>query len=115
MIVLDSVLLFISSLELGALLATLLLRIFNTTDKKIIAIASIVIMIVLLISLLIVFIQRAKNNKLIIQKLASSLLKGKPQDTSSVTEEIRRWKQLYNEGAITEEMFNQKRDELLKR
>ena len=60
--------------------------------------------------------QRAKKGKLLLQKIASHFTQEKNTNTNlSAADELMKWKQLYDEGTITEEMFNKKRDELLRR
>ena len=60
--------------------------------------------------------QRAKRGKLLLQKIASHFIQEKNANTNlSAADELMKWKQLYDDGTITEEMFNKKRDELLRR
>ena len=79
-------------------------------------IVSLVLTILIFVLYIFLKYQRAKKGKLLFQKIAASFINKKPNTTNfSSADELRKWKQLYDEGTITEEMFNRKRDELIRK
>ena len=74
----------------------------------------IVAVIIVLIILLCNYV-RAKKHKLLIQRIPRDEQRAANTSSLSAPEELAKWKQLYDEGTITEEMFVKKRDELLRR
>ena len=59
--------------------------------------------------------ERAKEEKLIIQRIAFFDGTITLTEKENPADELKKWKGLYDEGAITEEMYNRKRDELMKK
>lgn len=74
-----------------------------------------IVLLLVLVMIVLWLRERAREEKLLIQKIAffdgtiTITEKEKPVD------ELKKWKQLYDEGTITEEMFSRKREELLKK
>ena len=78
------------------------------------AYSNIIVILVILIILLFSYV-RAKKHKLFIQRIPRDKQQTVYSSSLSAPDELAKWKKLYDEGTITEEMFNRKRDELLRR
>lgn len=76
--------------------------------------SNIVVFLIILIILLSGYV-RAKKHKLLIQRIPGNGKRVQSVSSLSAPEELAKWKKLFDEGTITEEMFNKKRDELLRR
>ena len=114
-LILNATLVIISYFRLVLAPSQILVPAFPNLNAGTILRVSAIFLFAALIVLVIWLRRRYGENKLLLQQLENWIVNREKLAEKSKADELQKWKQLYDDGTISEEMFSQKKEELMKK